>query len=81
MELTAARPRMTGTIELHPPAGWKASPATQPFRLATPGETAHFSFTVTAPPEVTTGRLGASIPSFAVAFGLALLLPRRTLTR
>jgi NCS1 family nucleobase:cation symporter-1 len=27
------------------------------------------------------GRLGASIPSFVVAFGLALLLPRRTLTR
>jgi nucleobase:cation symporter-1, NCS1 family len=27
------------------------------------------------------GRLGASIPSFVVAFGLALLLPRRTVTR
>jgi len=27
------------------------------------------------------GRLGASIPSFAVAFALALLLPRRTATR
>ena len=27
------------------------------------------------------GRLGASIPSFAVAFGLALLLPRRSATR
>ena len=27
------------------------------------------------------GRLGASIPSFLVAFGLALLLPRRTATR
>jgi hypothetical protein len=27
------------------------------------------------------GRLGASIPSFAVAFALALVLPRRTATR
>jgi len=61
VELTAARPRVAGTVELEAPAGWKASPATQPFRLATAGETARFTFTVTAPSELTAARLGASI--------------------
>lgn len=68
VELTAARPRVTGTVELDPPAGWKASPATQPFRLATPGETARFTFSVTAPSEVTAARLGASIKVHGARF-------------
>jgi len=61
VELTAARPRVTGTVELEPAAGWKASPAAQPFRLATAGETARFTFDVTAPSELAAARLGASI--------------------
>jgi len=68
VELTAARPRVTGTVELDTSASWKASPATQQFRLATPGETARFTFTVTAPAELTTARLGASIKVHGARF-------------
>ena len=68
VELTAARPRVTGIVELEPPAGWKASPATQPFRLGMPGETARVTFTVTAPSELAAARLGASIKVHGARF-------------
>src|SRR5438309_3601584 len=38
VELTAARPRAAGTVRLEAPAGWTVTPASQPFRLAVPGE-------------------------------------------
>jgi len=47
VELTAARARAAGTVQLDAPAGWTVTPTSQPFRLAAPGEQARFTFTVT----------------------------------
>jgi LmbE family N-acetylglucosaminyl deacetylase len=61
VELSAARGRAAGTVQLDAPAGWTVTPASQPFRLAAPGEHARFTFTVTAPPQLGTAALGASV--------------------
>jgi LmbE family N-acetylglucosaminyl deacetylase len=61
VELTAARARAAGTVRLEAPAGWTVTPASQPFRLAVPGEHARFTFTVTAPAQLATAPLGASV--------------------
>jgi LmbE family N-acetylglucosaminyl deacetylase len=61
VEVTGARPHVAGTVELEVPADWKVSPAARRFRLGMPGDPARFSFTVTAPPELATARLGASV--------------------
>jgi LmbE family N-acetylglucosaminyl deacetylase len=61
VELTAARARAVGTVQLEAPAGWQVTPASQPFRLAAAGEHARFTFTVTAPAQVTTAPLEASV--------------------
>jgi LmbE family N-acetylglucosaminyl deacetylase len=61
VELTAARARAVGTVQLDAPAGWTVTPASQPFRFAAPGEPARFTFTVTAPARLATVPLGASV--------------------
>jgi len=61
VELTAARARAAGTVRLDAPAGWTVTPASQPFRLAATGAHARFTFTVTAPPQLGTASLGASV--------------------
>ncbi|PYM85066.1 MAG: hypothetical protein DME13_11215, partial [Candidatus Rokuibacteriota bacterium] len=61
VELTAARARAAGSVHLDAPTGWIATPAAQPFRLAAPGEQARFTFTVTAPAQLATAPLGASV--------------------
>jgi LmbE family N-acetylglucosaminyl deacetylase len=61
VELTAARARAAGTVQLEAPAGWRVTPASRPFRLAGAGERARFTFTVTAPAQLATGRLEASV--------------------
>jgi hypothetical protein len=61
VELTAARARAAGTVRLDAPAGWAVTPASQPFRFAAPGEHARFTFTVTAPAQLATAPLGASV--------------------
>jgi LmbE family N-acetylglucosaminyl deacetylase len=61
VELTASRAGVIGTVQLDAPAGWRVTPPSQPFRLAAPGESARFSFNVTAPPELATAALGASV--------------------
>jgi LmbE family N-acetylglucosaminyl deacetylase len=68
MELIAARARAAGTVRLEAPAGWKVAPSSQRFRLGAPGERARFTFTVTAPPELATARLGASVTINGVRF-------------
>lgn len=59
VELTAARPAVGGEVQLELPQGWKAVPATQSFKIAAAGGKARFAFTVTAPPQATTGRVTA----------------------
>jgi len=61
VELTAARASVTGTVQVEAPAGWTVTPVSQPFRLAAAGEHARFSFTVTAPAQLATARLEASV--------------------
>ena len=61
VELTAARARAAGTVQLDAPAGWTVTPASQPFRLAARGEHARFTFTVTAPAQLAVAPLGASV--------------------
>jgi len=61
VELTAARPRAAGTVQLTAPAGWTVTPRSRPFRLAAPGEQARVLFTVTAPPLAAAASLGASV--------------------
>jgi LmbE family N-acetylglucosaminyl deacetylase len=61
VELTAARARAAGTVQLDAPTGWKVSPASRPFRLAAAGERARITFTVTAPGEPATAQLEASV--------------------
>jgi LmbE family N-acetylglucosaminyl deacetylase len=59
IEVTAFRADTAGTLQLDAPSGWKVAPATQSFRLATVGDHAKFSFTVTAPPQPATASLTA----------------------
>ncbi len=59
VEVLAARAGASGTLELEVPAGWKVSPAKQPFRTGAVGERATFSFTVTAPAQTTAGHVTA----------------------
>jgi LmbE family N-acetylglucosaminyl deacetylase len=61
VDLTAARARAVGTVRLDAPAAWNVTPASQPFRLAASGAHARFTFTVTAPPQLATAPLGASV--------------------
>jgi hypothetical protein len=61
VELTAARARAAGSVQVDAPAGWTVMPAAQPFRLAAAGERARFTFTVTAPARLATASLSASV--------------------
>jgi LmbE family N-acetylglucosaminyl deacetylase len=61
VELTAARASASGTVQLEGPTGWRITPASQPFRLAAVGEHAQYTFTVTAPAQLATAKLEASV--------------------
>jgi LmbE family N-acetylglucosaminyl deacetylase len=61
VELTSARARAAGTVQLEAPTGWRVTPASQPFRLAGAGEHARVTFTVTAPIQLAAAKLGASV--------------------
>jgi LmbE family N-acetylglucosaminyl deacetylase len=60
VEITASRANSIGTLRLDAPTGWKVSPATESFHLATVGERARFEFTIAAPPQSTTAKIIAS---------------------
>ena len=52
VEVVAHRADAAGTLELDAPAGWAATPTSQPFHLANIGDKAQFTFNITAPPQV-----------------------------
>lgn len=60
VEVTAARPNVSGSLRLGIPADWKVTPDTQEFHLANVGDKARFSFNATAPGQASTGRVTAS---------------------
>ena len=49
VEVTAARSNVAGALRLEAPPGWRVTPPTQTFSIATPGGTARSVFTITAP--------------------------------
>ena len=60
VELTAARGNAAGSLKLDAPAGWQVTPATREFHLAAAGESAKFTFNLTAPAMKTTAEITAS---------------------
>jgi LmbE family N-acetylglucosaminyl deacetylase len=60
IEITAARADSRGTLQLETPGSWKVAPASQKFNLAKAGDKAQLTFTVTAPAESTTAKIGAT---------------------
>lgn len=60
IEVTAARPDSSGTLQLETPANWKVTPAKQSFTLAKAGDKTQLKFSVTAPAQATTAKIGAS---------------------
>ena len=71
VEITAFRPGVAGSLRLEAPAGWKVSPANQPFDLAKNGERTQFKFTVTAPAQATTAKIVASVEIGGVRYANA----------
>lgn len=59
VEVVAARSGSAGELKLEVPAGWKATPASQRFKIAGVGEKARFSFAVTAPAGAAQARMNA----------------------
>lgn len=60
IEITAARPNSHGTLQLETPSNWKVTLAKQKFNLANAGDKTQLTFTVTAPDESTTAKIGAT---------------------
>jgi hypothetical protein len=60
VEITGARDGAQGTLQLELPAGWRAAPATQSFKLGAVGAKATLTFEVTAPAQPGTGRMTAA---------------------
>lgn len=60
IEITAARPDSSGTLQLEMPPGWKVTPPNHLFALAKAGDQARLNFAITAPAEPTTAKIGAS---------------------
>jgi LmbE family N-acetylglucosaminyl deacetylase len=60
IEITAARPDASGTLQLETPPAWKVTPAKQRFALAKAGDKTQLKFTVTAPAQSVTAKIGAS---------------------
>jgi LmbE family N-acetylglucosaminyl deacetylase len=57
VEVVASRADVEGEISLDAPAGWKITPAKQPFHFASVGERGNFSFKVTAPSQAATAEI------------------------
>lgn len=60
VEILSARAPLAGTVQLDLPAGWSASPAKQSFTLKAVGDRRLLNFEITAPKELTTGKIVAS---------------------
>ncbi len=60
VEVKAARANSKGSLELEAPSGWKVEPAKQTFNLATVGQSAQFTFSITAPSKSDTAKITAA---------------------
>jgi LmbE family N-acetylglucosaminyl deacetylase len=55
VEVTAARPDVSGLLHVESPADWRVSPASQPFKIAKAGEKLRLAYAVTAPAQAASG--------------------------
>ena len=69
VEVTAARADSGGAVRLTGPAGWKISPASQPFKIAKVGDKMRVNFTVTAPAQAARGALAATADIGGASYG------------
>jgi LmbE family N-acetylglucosaminyl deacetylase len=60
VEITAARAHAKGTLQLDTPTDWKVTPVKETFTLAKAGDKTELKFTVTAPAQSATAKIGAS---------------------
>src|SRR5262249_39557482 len=61
LELTSARARTSGKVQVEAPAGWAVAPSSRPFHLARAGERARFTVRSTVPAAPATARLDGSV--------------------
>ena len=59
VEVTAARPKLNGTLKVQAPTGWRVEPASLPLQIAETGGRSKVTFTVTAPTEPASATLTA----------------------
>ncbi len=59
VEVVSSRAHAEGTLRLEAPAGWAISPASRSFHLSKSGESARYTFSVTAPATSQTGDISA----------------------
>jgi LmbE family N-acetylglucosaminyl deacetylase len=59
VEVVAVRAGVKGELSLDAPAGWKITPAKQPFNLASAGQREKFSFKVSAPKQAAAAQITA----------------------
>jgi LmbE family N-acetylglucosaminyl deacetylase len=69
VEVAASRADAAGVLHLDAPEGWRASPSSQVFHLATVGDRAKFTFAVTAPRAPVTGEIGAHADIGGASYG------------
>jgi LmbE family N-acetylglucosaminyl deacetylase len=60
VDVTSARAQVAGMLRLELPAGWTATPASQPFRLSAAGDKTRLVFQVSAPATPATARFTAA---------------------
>lgn len=69
IEVTSLRANASGTLQLDAPAGWRAVPKEQSFRLGKVGERSRFTFTVTSPPTPSVASLSAHVEIKGARYG------------
>jgi LmbE family N-acetylglucosaminyl deacetylase len=60
LQITAARPGLSGSVHLETPDGWTASPSSIPISLNSVGDTKSVTFTVTAPGQLASAKIIAA---------------------
>lgn len=60
VEVKAARANSKGSLELEAPSGWKVEPTKQSFNLSAVGQSAQFTFSITAPANSETAKITAA---------------------
>ena len=83
--LTANQPNAAGELQLDLPAGWKAEPRSQEFKIAMAGEQVEMAFVVTPPAGETTAKMKAvaTVDGREIASGMEVIayphIPTQTL--